>query len=131
MRGINEYVSTSVLEMLVQILRENTDAALICESVQSMRLRNNMYEYVSLDESQSARLLDYYHEHYPKRYRMAFQLLNVCDVDIARDYIINNRCIFSALKNNGSEIVKVVIEKLDLEAYVPEKYKKYYDCILV
>ena len=55
----------------------------------------------------------------------------MCDVDIARDYIINNRCIFSALKNNGSEIVKVVIEKLDLEAYVPEKYKKYYDCIIL
>lgn len=131
LKGINEYVSTSVLEMLVQILREDTDIALICESIQSRRLRENIYACVSFDVSRSISLMDYHHTHYQKCYRMAFQLLNICDEDMARDYIINNQQIFAALKNNGSEIIKVVIEKLELEADIPPKYQRYYDSIIL
>ena len=64
-------------------------------------------------------LMEYYHTHHQRSYRMEFQLFNICDPDMARDYIISNREIFSVLKYNSSEMVKKVIEKLELEAYVP------------
>ena len=54
---------------------------------------------------------------------MAFQLLYICDPYVAQNYILGHPRIFAALEKNESEVVKQVIERLEMESHVPAKYR--------